>query len=74
MKQIYKAVDWVDDREAYFMLDDANKKYVVISADVCDSDEEAVEYLKSEDYTFWPDSNSAPRRADMIDPVLLAEW
>ncbi|QHJ79618.1 MAG: hypothetical protein [Caudoviricetes sp.] len=74
MNQIYEAIDIIDNTLCYFHLNDAEQTYNVMSASVCQSSEDAIDFFKSGVLTPEKDEPKCPRRADMRDPVLLAEW
>jgi len=73
MNQIYKAIDVLDNTLCYFHLNDEKAIYSVVSADCCDDDQDAIDFLM-EQCCVTDDSPKHPRRDDMINPVLIHTW
>jgi len=71
MKQAYEAVDKIDGTICYFFFDGVGG-YTTLSKSITGSKENALNYFKKSETGDWVDTNN--RRADMIDPVLIAEW
>lgn len=72
MKQVYEAVDKIDGEICYFFFDGVGG-YTVVSKSSTGSKEYALKYFKKSETGDWGDDD-ADRRADMINPVLIAEW
>ena len=70
MKQVYKAVDEVDGEISYFYFD-GDGRYTVLNESCFESEEDCLTYFKKGKGD-WTDTDN--RRADMINPVLIAEW
>lgn len=71
MKQAYEAVDKIDGEICYFFFDGVGG-YTTLSKLNAGSKENALNYFKKSETGDWTDSDN--RRADMINPVLIAEW
>lgn len=71
MKQAYEAVDEIDGTICYFFFDGVGG-YTALSKSITGSKENALNYFKKSETGDWVDTDN--RRADMIDPVLIAEW
>lgn len=71
MKQAYEAVDKIDGTICYFFFDGVGG-YTALVKSIAVSKENALNYFKRTETGDWADTDN--RRADMIDPVLIAEW
>lgn len=71
MKQVYKAIDNIDNEMSYFYFDHENDRYTVLSGYLCDNDEDAINYFTKNEGD-WSDVSS--RFGDMNNPTLLKEW
>lgn len=71
MKQVYEAVDKLDGEISYFFFDGVGG-YTVLAKSMVGSKENALNYFKKSETGDWADTGN--RRADMINPVLIAEW
>lgn len=71
MKQAYEAVDKIDGTICYFFFDGVGG-YTALVKSIVVSKENAMNYFKRSETGDWVDTDN--RRADMIDPVLIAEW
>lgn len=71
MKQAYEAVDKIDGTICYFFFDGVGG-YTVLTKSIADSKENALNHFKKSETADWADTDN--RRADMINPVLIAEW
>lgn len=78
--QIFKAVDRIDgdlSTFAFIVVDGVDESQAVWFRDDKSADEVAEvvrKELSSRGFFGFPDSRAEPRRDDMIDPVLHAEW
>lgn len=78
--QIFKAVDRIDgdlSTFAFLVVDGVDESQAVWFRDDKSANEvtEVVrKHMAAHGYFGFPDSETEPRRADMIDPVLHAEW
>lgn len=72
-KQVYKAIDKIDETLCYFYFDNDAGTSNVIEAKYCSDDMDAVRFLR-ECKLETRDNHEFPPRDDMIDPVLIAEW
>lgn len=70
MKQLYEAVDKIDGEISYFFFDDVDDRHTVVSKKHTNK-QEVLMHLKNTG-GHWLGGND--RRADMINPVLIAEW
>ena len=71
MKQAYEAVDKIDGAICYFFFDGVGG-YTALLKSIVGSKENALNYFKKSETGDWVDT--ANRRADMINPILIAEW
>lgn len=74
MKQVYKATDKIDGEVAYFYFNDESNMHTVLSEDVCIDENDAIDYFKQNSNGNWNEYSNSPRRNDMLNPVLIAEW
>lgn len=71
MKQVYEAVDKIDGVISYFFFDGVGG-YTALVKSIVGSKENALNYFKKSETGDYADTSN--RRADMINPVLIAEW
>jgi hypothetical protein len=71
MKQVYEAVDKLDGEITYFFFDGVGG-YSTLFKSITRSEKNALNYFKKSETGNWVDTGN--RRADMINPVLIAEW